>query len=120
WAIGAGYSNTQAILAASSGTSETDNAAQRAAAYTGGSKTDWFLPSVNELQALYNFVTNTDYSTQAATVNMASAVYWTSTEVGTNNAYNVQFDSGEQYAGSSGSAPKGFDYHVRPVRAFGE
>ena len=51
-AIGTGSANTDAIIAAQ-GATETSYAAGVARAYTGGGFTDWFLPSKDELNEMY-------------------------------------------------------------------
>jgi hypothetical protein len=48
--IGSGASNTQLIIQ----NCGTDSAAGQAAAYRGGGKTDWFLPSKDELGKIYD------------------------------------------------------------------
>jgi hypothetical protein len=102
-AIGTGYSNTQAIILALSGLSETGKAAQLADAYSNNGKSDWFLPSQGELQALY----------QSGITGLGSSV-WSSTEDDASNAWSVG------YAGPPGywSDSKTATLECRPIRAF--
>jgi hypothetical protein len=99
YGIGTGYANTQIILAALSGAGETGRAAQLAVAHIGGGQTDWFLPSLYDLNALHDsghFGTNT---------------LWSSTEISENQAY------GRSTSISMWSA-KTNNHRVRPIRAF--
>jgi hypothetical protein len=101
--IGTGSANTDAIIAQSG---ETGSAAQICRDYTGGGKTDWFLPSYFELLDLH--------SQQAVVGGFANigSFYWTSSENGS-QAYFVDFLSG-----SAPSDPKDSTLRVRPIRAF--
>ncbi len=100
--IGTGSANTAAIIAQSS---TADKAATAARAYTGGGKTDWFLPSKDELNALY---------TQRTVVGgFAADEYWSSSQYGAGNAWLQDFGNGGQ-----GDDGKFSTYRVRPVRAF--
>jgi hypothetical protein len=100
-AIGAGRKNTALILA-------VDAAAPAAKAckeYSNGGKTDWFLPSMDELNMLYesrNFVGN-----------MGTAWYWSSSQRGSFNAWPHLFGNGGQF-----NDYKNKTYSVRAVRAF--
>jgi hypothetical protein len=100
-AIGDGYANTVAIIAAL--TTETNTAAQLAVAYTGGSLTDWFLPSYAELQALY-----------ASGISGLTGSVRSSTQDTATNAWSIG------NAGPPGywSDPKGGVSDFYPVRAF--
>jgi hypothetical protein len=81
-------------------------AIQVAADYTNNSKTDWHLPSKDELAQLYN---------QRATVgSFGLGRYWSSSEIGGSSVWGQDFNDGSQH----GSA-KFNGYYVRPVRAFG-
>jgi len=102
-ALGTGLANTNAIIALYGSES---NAAKGARDYTGGSYTDWYLPSQDELNKLYlnktaigGFVTTDDY--------------WSSTEESASNAFYQEFVGGSQY-----SDPKDYDALVRPIRSF--
>ena len=102
--VGSGFSNTQKMLRGC-----LYGAANAVAGYNGGGKSDWHLPSKNELAQIY---------VQRAIVTglVDDAYYWSSSE----------FDSEEAYAQrligdvSVGPAMKDNNYrYVRPVRAFG-
>ncbi|MDR0709540.1 MAG: hypothetical protein LBF77_05695 [Spirochaetaceae bacterium] len=108
-AIGTGYANTQAIIAVLASNipdspSETGRAAQLAAAYNGGGLTDWFLPSQDELVALY----------QSGISGLSSSI-WSSTEIDATTAWSV----GNVGSGvSSWNDSKTGTISFRPVRAF--
>jgi hypothetical protein len=81
-------------------------AIQLAADYSNNGKTDWHLPSKDELDELY--------SNKASFSGFSSAFYWSSSETGTNTAWGQYFLNGNQ-------APEGgklSEIYVRPVRAF--
>ena len=102
-AIGTGLTNTNAIIAAQGSGSY---AASIARDYNGGGYTDWFLPSKDELNLLYeNKTTNmgfTDY------------YYWSSTEGDVNLAVGQYFE----YNGLQNFSDKSSNFSVRAVRAF--
>lgn len=115
-AIGAGYSNTLAIVARC-----TSGAAVDARAYTGGSLSDWFLPSDDELQAMY--VARATLS-MPATLNQCCPTsgivntqsYWSSTENNTNSATwarTVAFSTG-----GDDNYGKIYGFNIRPIRRF--
>jgi len=103
--VGSGAANTQLIIA----NCGTNTAAGAAAAHTGGGLRDWFLPSKDELQKLYD--------------NARS-------EAGMSEAWGCQFWSSSQgspdplawehyfFSGAPGDSTKTNFYRVRPVRAF--
>jgi hypothetical protein len=72
-AIGTGLANTNAIIA-SQGATATSYAAGLARAYTGGGYTDWYLPSIDELNKLS--LNKTDIG------GFTIERYWSSTEGG--------------------------------------
>ena len=126
-AVGTGSANTDAIIAAQGGT-ETSYAAGLARAYTGGSYTDWFLPSKDELNHI--FLIKSTINTTAVANGGSNLIiseegyntqyYWSSTEF---NAYKARSlymphsgnpeDGGWQYIHD-----KGIWNPVRAVRAF--
>jgi|GEM_PF-3572261 len=106
--IGTGKTNT-AIIVSKASNSRKPNAATLCNDYTYGGYDDWFLPSIDELNLMYNNLNNKgqggfDYSN-----------YWSSSE-GTNSssdAWEQRFSNGNQSYYSRGNG-----YRVRPVRAF--
>ncbi|NBO09201.1 MAG: DUF1566 domain-containing protein, partial [Actinobacteria bacterium] len=82
-------------------------AAKTVMAYRGGGKSDWYLPSTDELNALYS-----QRATQG-TLSSAFSFYWTSTEADAGNATSQDFGSG--FVGPSNKA---FALPVRAIRSF--
>ena len=119
--IGLGYQNSQAIII------NNDNiamAAGAARAYDGGSQSDWYLPTMAELNLLCQWARNVvqDVTTECkgGILNTGtginggfSGLYWSSSEVGEETAGFQDFNPGNQ--GYSGKMNR---YRVRPVRAF--
>ena len=104
--IGAGFANTNAIIA-KQGAVSTSYAAGLARSYTGGGYTDWFLPSSGELNKLF--------INRVAIGNVSVADYWSSNE-------SIQFGwepeiyaTGQQF--SSGSVYVYWKYDEMIVRA---
>ena len=110
--IGYGHANTQAIIAAHSITTPPDtvlnNAAMCAAAYNGGGKDDWFLPSDSEFIEMVR---------SKAYIKGDQTRLWTSTQYNTNGAYFRNFDSLSSRFGSAKTSSSGAP-GVRAVRAF--
>lgn len=99
--IGKGFQNTLAIA-----TYHPKSAAAYCRSYRGGGKTDWFLPSKNELDQLYKHRSDAG--------GFDSNHYWSSSGVDNNRAWEQYFDRwGIQY-----SSIKAAPYSVRPVRSF--
>ena len=103
-AIGAGPANTTAIVSACT---TSGIAAQLCDSYSGSGYTDWYLPSLYELQQLYN---------NRSAIGMTSGGwYWSSTEVSDYYAWNIGFGSG----GVNNAETKSRPYSaVRPIRSF--
>ena len=75
--------------------------------------TDWFLPSKNELNLMYENLYG------QGLVSFADTNYWSSSEISALYAWIQVFTSGGQYSGGQYSSDRGYvDYRVRPVRAF--
>ena len=102
--IGYGYQNSLLIVAQSGNVAET-SAAVQARAYTGGTKADWFLPSVDELNQLY--------LVKATVGGFVANRYWSSNQ---GDWYGRYQDFG---SGIKSAADKFIFYYVRPIRAFG-
>ena len=102
-AVGTGAANTADIVA---GCAEANTAAKIADAYALNGYTDWYLPSKDELDLLY----------QQNTVvgGFAGDFYWSSSESNSYYAWNQNFSNGNQYY----SGYKGNALPVRAVRAF--
>ena len=103
-AIGAGRKNTDLILA-----EDADAPAAKACRdYRGGGKTDWFLPSKDELDLLYK--------NKASVGNMGSNWYWSSSQYSNYRgslAWRQGFGSGDQ-----DGYGKNYAILVRAIRAF--
>jgi hypothetical protein len=103
-AIGAGYVNTSRL--ASLGEYGNFNAATVARAFQGGGKTDWYLPSLDELNQMY--------LQRSAIGGFSSGFYWSSSEDDELAAWGQVFNTGYQ----ANSNNKSGRLYVRPVRAF--
>ena len=101
-AVGVGGSNTSTADTTCAG-----GAIQAVSDYAGGTKTDWFLPSVGEAMLMYTNLR------QGGVGGFASGVYWSSSEYDANDAWFQAFYAGYQDHGS-----KTTTFYVRPVRAF--
>ena len=105
-AIGTGSANTTAMQAAC-----TSGAAIDVGTYAGGGQTDWFLPSLDELNAMYDYQGSI---VDTATYGFAGFYVWTSSQVDANNAWAQFFGNGFQ----DNTRTKNLGYGVRPIRAF--
>jgi hypothetical protein len=102
--IGTGSANTRAI-SSQAGLVLDDYAAKLCNFYSGGGKTDWFLPSKDELYELYM---------QKDVVGGFDGSYWSSSENSNDRACVQNFGiGGYQY-----NELKSYPYKVRAVRAF--
>ncbi|HDP80243.1 MAG TPA: DUF1566 domain-containing protein [Spirochaetes bacterium] len=103
-AIGRGKINTSIII---KNCREPNTAAKKAAAYRGGGKSDWFLPSADELGAMYENLY------KAGATGFDDDIYWSSTQSGDYGAWFQNFHDGLKT-----SYRKDFVFQVRAVRAF--
>ena len=103
--IGAGFANTTAMLPVCN----PGDAGNVARSYTGGGLTDWSLPSLYELTALYN------YNNRAAIGGFNSGLYWSSMEGNAQMSYAQSFKS---TGDKPQELPKSTTDGVRPIRAF--
>mgnify|MGYP001450524391 CR=1 FL=1 len=101
-AVGTGAANTAAIVASCA---EAGTAAKVADAYSLNGYDDWYLPSKDELNALYQ--------AKALVGGFADVYYWSSTEGDALGAWLQDFGSGGQ-----GINGKDYTLRVRAVRAF--
>ncbi len=112
-ALGTGNTNTAAIIFAQNEI-VTSYAAGLARDYRGGGYTDWFLPSKDELNQI--FEKRSMINTTAAENNgsdFLTNAYWSSTEIDNYYAWGQSFSNGEQY-----NFFKNYSANVRAVRAF--
>lgn len=106
-AIGTGEQNTADIVAQSGNVAAT-SAAKYCSDLVSGGKSDWFLPSKDELNQMYvNRIAVGDFSTDY------NSLYWSSSESDANFACLQDFYDGYQ---TDGLKPN--PLYVRPVRAF--
>lgn len=103
-AIGTGKTNTATIIKRCE---KSGIAAKAAADYRGGGKSDWFLPSKDELDLIYK---NLKLIGAAGITNDA---YWSSSENTASYAWGQTFNNGYQYKGFKSSTER-----VRAIRAF--
>ncbi|MCH2023522.1 MAG: DUF1566 domain-containing protein [Saprospiraceae bacterium] len=112
--IGSGATNTAAILL---GCAAANIAADICTNLSLGGYSDWFLPSRDELDLMYQRRTIINATAIAnGGSSLASGYYnyyWTSTQTGSKNAWRRRFYNGDHF-----SANKNFSYFVRAVRAF--
>jgi hypothetical protein len=100
-AIGTGYANTYTYM-----TGAEHPAAAICREYKGGGKSDWFLPSIEELRQLY---------IQRAVIGNLGGDYWSSTQYDSTIARVFTFTNGGTAACTKDCSDLIF---VRPVRAF--
>jgi hypothetical protein len=106
--IGRGRAITAAIIAAHSSDTTSNNAAKAAVAYTGGGKSDWFLPNWGELQKMYEARSH---------LGISSGTFWSSWQPNNSSEHAFCFYFVDmQYPFDSPS--KNSEFNVRAVRAF--
>jgi hypothetical protein len=104
-----GFTNTNAIIAQTGFPAANTYAAGLARLHNGGGYTDWYLPSLQELNMCYNSITVIDKV--LGSNNFPAANYWSSTENAPTDVYSYMSNIGVATT-SSKSAP----YAVRAVR----
>jgi len=107
--IGTGRRNTALIIATNPGYISFP-AADFCKNYTGGDKTDWFLPSKDELNQLY--------VNRAAVSFMGTVTYLSSSQFGDTSVWGQDFSAATEIYSQSGYGTLTPSYYVRPVRAF--
>ena len=126
--IGSGYANTSAMIAQSSGGNTAGKAATVSRAYQGGGKTDWFLPSKDELNQMCKWQRGVDWISDATVCRggvlnsgrgasgFSADVHWSSTEDAQYDAWFQYFNNGLQ--GKDYHSRKRSEFYIRPARAF--
>ena len=110
--IGNGRKDTRTIVNHLAGTVETGKAAQLCAGKDLNGYTDWFLPSLGELDELYKLY---DAEGKAAYGNLTQThYYWSSSQYNLDRAWNQYFANGNQYCDNT----KAGTFGVRAIRAF--
>ena len=105
---GTGSANTQKIvLQCSDANADSSVAAKVASNYRGGGKTDWFLPSKDELGLLFE-------ARETIGPVQSGFAYWSSSQDSPLLSWSLDFNSGV-----FSSEVNGLDLYVRPIRAFG-
>jgi hypothetical protein len=104
--IGSGAANTKLIVASCG-----SGAANTISEYDGGGKTDWFLPSKDELLEMYEHPRATGMG-RSATGMGRTKYYWSSSQISSSRAWHPYWD----YYNNSNL--KNRMLYVRPVRAF--
>jgi hypothetical protein len=110
-----GLGNSNSIV---SQIGHTSSAAVLCLNSTSSGQSDWYLPSIQELNMLWNnyFNVSMTFSQIPGTTQMDPSGYWSSTEYDINSAWGMAFDSGTTYANSSYN--KNTIKRVRAVRTF--
>jgi hypothetical protein len=110
-AFGTGLSNTDTII---SQAGHTASAAKLCRDYNGGGKTDWFLPSRDELIAIWVNLVNDGFGANSGVGSFNVDYYWSSSESDAANAWYVSFNNGAQSFDVKSSTL----WQVRAVRSF--
>jgi hypothetical protein len=121
-AVGTGYANTQAAVGQAGGGNTAGRAITASWDYTNNGKSDWHLPSKDELNELCKYARNQNTGTTTTACDdsrtlrtgFEEAFYWSSSETIIGGAWVQYF-----LQGNGGSNVKGDSLRVRPVRAFG-
>lgn len=116
-ALGAGRSNTELIV------NKYKSISNYAALYSQNlvchEAEDWFLPSKNELDLVFNNLKALD----SPIGGFDKGYYWTSSEYNNENAWTQYFNDGQQFdrvkSLSANKAPPQRPFRVRAIRAFG-
>lgn len=108
-AIGTGYANTYTAMA---GSNHPAAEAVREATY--GGKNDWFVPSIYELEKIYENLYNGGENVGNFTLGGPEYSYWSSSQYIDKSAYAMRIQGG-----STGTAAEKINtYYVRAVRRF--
>lgn len=108
--IGTGLANSHAIMTQ---TGHTGSAAQVCRIYTGGGLADWFLPSRDELDAIWVNLVDDGTGSNSGVGGFGNVSYWSSSESTQYHAHGQTFSDGNQVGGVKHNL-----WRVRAVRAF--
>lgn len=111
--IGEGQAATTAIVSHMEGKSITDTAAQLCDALSHNGFEDWFLPSKDELNAIWDNLVDNGSGINSGVGGFAYEIYWSSSELYSSDAWLQGFANGTQ-----GSDDIYSSIRVRAVRAF--
>ena len=111
--IGEGQAATAAIVAHMEGQSITGTAAQLCDGLSEGGYSDWFLPSKDELNAIWDNIVDDGTGANSGVGGFLYDYYWSSSESSSNDAWLQFFFDGSQY-----NPNKNIGNRVRAVRAF--
>ena len=109
-AIGTGSANTDAIILQNSGAA---SAAKICRDYRASEEGDWYLPSKDELAAIWDNLVNDGTGVNSGVGGFAGRSYWSSSEGSSLHAWAQSFNPGFQL-----NYGKDYDLRVRAVRAF--
>lgn len=109
-AIGTGRANSDYIIAQ---TGHTGSAAKICRDYRKDNEGDWFLPSIDELSAIWDNLVDNGAGANSGIGDFANDYYWSSSEKSFDDAEIIYF-----YVGSPGDLGKNNTNHVRAVRSF--
>lgn len=112
--IGSGAQNTDAMVATGNCTSGAGNIAR---AYTGGGKSDWHLPSIDELLEMYAqraAIGGFNLMTEAGTARTTTS-YWSSSEDPSASFYARTWSFATN---GNDNWTKSLKFGVRPIRSF--
>jgi len=112
--IGDGQAATTAIVSHMEGESITDTAAQLCDALSHNGFEDWFLPSKDELNAIWDNIVDDGSGSNSGVGGFAGVAYWSSSEVNSDLAWYQSFNNGFQDVLDKGV----FGRAVRAVRVF--
>ncbi len=108
--VGTGSVNTDHII---NTFFHSGSAAQICRDYRGGGLMDWFLPSRDELNLIWDNLVDDGFGNNGGFGDFAIAIYWSSSSISEKAARYQDFYTGVQYVGSITSPGK-----VRAVRSF--
>ena len=107
-----GLSNSNSIVGQAG---HTSSAAKLCLDLVSGGQSDWYLPSIQELNMLWNnyYTVSRALSQISGATQLSKSEYWSSSEDGNNDAWTFYFNYGDAYGNDKGNT-----LYVRAVRAF--